>query len=143
MTLKTCGMLCMPLPNVNMLCLLLFTLVIVLFHCRAPSPAQHALDSYFVPHPTHAEPSPGLTGASRDTTALIVTQCLGLPQLYSHPTMPLSVHYALNLIYHAQKSSPFILCSQHTRRPVLVAFTLTLLLLCSYSSVALLVRACK
>ena len=128
----------MPLPNVNMPCLLLFQLVIiVLFHCRAPSPAQHALDSSFVPLPTHAEISPGLTGASRDATSLIVTQCLGLPPLYSHPTMPLSVRYALNLFYHAQKSAPLILCSQCTRRPVLIAFsrTLILLLLCSPSDV--------
>ena len=36
----------MPLPTVKMLCLLLFWFVIiVLFHCRAPSPAQYALDS--------------------------------------------------------------------------------------------------
>ena len=113
----------MPLPNVNMPYLLLFRLVIiVLFHCRAPSPAQHAIDSYFVPPPTHAETSPGLTGSSKDATSLIVTQCLGLPPLYSHSTVPLSVHYALNLFYHAQKSSPFILCSQRTRLPVLIAF---------------------
>ena len=42
----------MPPPNVNMPCLLLFWLVvIVLFHCRASSPAQYALPSPFVPPP--------------------------------------------------------------------------------------------
>jgi hypothetical protein len=66
---------------------------------------------------------------------IIVTQCIGLPSLYSHPTLPLSVHYALNLFCHAQKSAPFILCPQRTRRPVLIAFSRTLiLLLLLYSS---------
>ena len=57
------------------------------------------------------------------------TQGLGLPPLYPLPTIPLSAHYALNLFYHAQKSAPFILCPQRTRR---IAFsrTLILLLLC-------------
>ena len=92
----------MPLPNVNMPCLLLFWLVIfVLFHCRASSPAQYSLASPY--------------GASRDKTPLIVTQCLGLPPLYSHPTIPLSVHYALNLFFPAQKPAPFTLCSECTR----------------------------
>ena len=90
----------MPLPNVNMPCLLLFWLVIiVLFHCRASSRAQYALASLFVPPPTHAVSSPDLTGASKDKTSLIVTECLGLPPLYSHPTIPLYVHYALNLMH--------------------------------------------
>ena len=117
-------------------CLLLFRLVVVLSHCRAPSPAQHALDSYFVTNPTHGETSPDLAGGSRDASSIIVTQCLGLPPLYSHPTIPLSVHYALNLFYHAQKSH-FILCSECTRRPVRIAFsrTLILLLLCSTGDV--------
>ena len=79
----------MPLPNVNMPCLLLFWLVIfVLFHCRASSPAQYALASRFAPPPTHVVTSLGLNGASRDKTSLIVTQRLGLPPLYSHPTYP-------------------------------------------------------
>ena len=118
-------------------CLLLFWLVIVLFHCRAAIPAQYALASPFVPHSTPAVTSPGLNGASRDKTSLIITQCLGLHPLYSHPTIPSSVHYALNLFYHTQKSAPFILCSQCTRRPVLIAFsrTLILLLLCSSADV--------
>jgi hypothetical protein len=47
---------------------------IVLFHCRALSPAQNTLDSSFVLPHTHAETSPGLTGASRDETSHIVTQ---------------------------------------------------------------------
>ena len=69
----------MPLPNVNMPCLLLFWLmIIVLFHCWAPSPAQYALDSPFVQPPTYAVTSPGSTVASRDKTSLIITQCLGL-----------------------------------------------------------------
>jgi hypothetical protein len=122
----------MPFSNVNMPCILLFrAALIVLFYCRAPSLAQHASDSYFVPLPTHAETAP------RDATSLIITQCLGLPPLYSHPTIPLSVHYALNLSYHAQISAPFILCSQRTRRSVLIAFsrTLILLLLCSSGDV--------
>ena len=67
----------------------------------------------------------------------MVTQCLGLPPLYPHPTIPLSVHYALNLSYHAQKSAPFILYPNRTRQPVLIAFscTLILLLLCSSGDV--------
>ena len=62
-----------------------------------------------------------------------------LPPLYSHPTIPLSVHYALNLFYRAQKPAPFPLCSERTRRPVLIDFnrTLILLLLCSSGDVAL------
>ena len=100
----------MPLPNVNKPCPLLFWLVIVLFHCRATSPAQNALASPFIPPPTHAVTSPGLNGVSRDKTSLVVTQCLGLPPLYSHPTKPLSVHYALNLFFHAQNPAPFTLC---------------------------------
>ena len=101
----------MPLSNVNMPCLLVSRLIlIVLFHCRALSPADLALDSSFVPPPTHVETSPsGLTGASRDEISLIVTQRLGLPPLYSHPTIPLSVHYALNLFFRAQKSAHFTL----------------------------------
>ena len=85
----------MPLPNVNMLCPLLFWLVtIVLFHCRASSHAQYALTNQLVPPPTYA-----MTGLnlSRDNIYLIITQFLGLPPMYSHPTIPLSVHYALNL----------------------------------------------
>ena len=38
-----------------------------------------------------------------ETLSLIITQYLRLPQLYSHPTKPLSVHYALNLFFRAQK----------------------------------------
>ncbi|XP_052359607.1 uncharacterized protein LOC127919803 [Oncorhynchus keta] len=74
---------------------------------------------------------------SRDTTSLIITQCLGLPPLYPHPTIPLSAHYALNIFYHAQKPAPLILCPQRSRRPVLIAFsrTLILLLLCSVGDV--------
>ena len=57
----------MPFPNVNMPCSLQFCLVIiVLFHCRASSPAQYFLSSPFVPPPTHAVTSPGLNGVSRD-----------------------------------------------------------------------------
>ncbi len=125
------------LSNVNMPCILLFRVVIiVLFYCGAPSPTQHASDTSFVPPPTHAVTSPSITGASRDATSLIITQCLGLPPLYPHPTIPLSAHYALNLFYHAQKSAPFILCPQRTRRPVLIAFSRTLiLLLCSSGDV--------
>jgi hypothetical protein len=72
---------------------------------------------------------------SRDATSLI-TQCLGLPPLYLylHPTIPLSAHYALNLFYHAQKSAPFILRPKRTRRPVLLAFSRTLILLLRCSS---------
>ena len=126
--------LCMPLPNVIMLCTLLFWLVIiVLFHCRASSPAQHALAKPLVPPLTHAMTSPGLNDVSRDNISLILT-CLGLPPLYPHPhpTIPLSVHYALNLFYHTQKPAPFTLCSERTRQQVFIAFshTLILLLLC-------------
>ena len=92
------------------------------------------LDSFFVPPHTHAESSPRVIDASRDETSLIVTQRIGLPSLYSHPTIPLSIHYALNLFCHAKKSAPFILCPQRTRRPVLIAFSCTLILLLLYSS---------
>ena len=130
--------LCMPLPNVNMPCSLLFWLVIiVLFHCRASNPAQYALANTFVPTPTHAVTSSALNGVSRDITSLIFAQCLGLPPLYSHPTIPLYVHYALNLFFHAQKPAPLTLCAERSRQPVLIAFsrTLTLLLLCSSGDV--------
>lgn len=102
----------MPLSNVNIPCLLLSWLVFtVLFHCRVLSPAQNTLDSNFVPPHTHVETSHALTCPSRDETSLIVTQHLGLPPLYSHPTIPLSVHYALNLFSCAQKPASFSLCS--------------------------------
>ena len=57
--------------------------------------------------------------------------------MYSIPTIPLSVHYALNLCYRAQKPAPFTLCSERARRPVLIAFSRTLirLLLCSSGDV--------
>ena len=116
--------------------LLLFWLVIcVLFHSKTSSPAQYSLASPYGPPPTHTVTSPGLNGASRDKTSLIVTQRLGLPQLFSHPTIPLSVHYALNLFFRAP--DPFTLCSEHTRRPVLLAISrnLILLLLCSSGDV--------
>ena len=88
----------MPLNNVNKPCPLLFWLVIiVLFHCRASSPAQYALANPLVPPPTHAMTSPGLKDVSRDNISLIINQCLGLAPLYSHPTIPLSVHYTLML----------------------------------------------
>ena len=77
--------------------------------------------------------SPGLNDIPRDNIYIfIVTLCTGFPPLYSHPTIPLSVNYALNLFYRAQKSVPFTLCSECTRRPVLLAFSrnLILLLLC-------------
>ena len=118
--------------------ILLFRLVvIVLVYNGAPSSTLHTSDTSFVPPPTHAVTSPITTSKSRDTTSLIITQCLGLPPLYLHPTIPLSAHYALNLFYHVQKSAPFILCPQHMRRPVLIAFsrTLILLLLCSSGDV--------
>ena len=90
-------------------CLLLSWIVLIVsFHCRALSAAKNDLDIYFVRPETHAETSPGLTGASRVENSLIVTQRLGLPPLYSHPTMQLSVRYALNLFYHSKKSAPFI-----------------------------------
>ena len=57
---------------------------------------------------------------SLETISLIVTQCLGLPPLYSHPTIPFSVHYALNLVFRAQKPAPFTLCSDCTRCPLLL-----------------------
>ena len=69
--------------------------------------------------PLSAHTCRDLTGPSRDETSLIVTQCLGLPPLY--PTVPLSVHYALNLFYYAQK-------------PVLIALSRTLILLLLSSS---------
>ena len=120
----------MPLPNVNVPCPLLFWLVIiVLFHCRGSSPAQYALANPSVPPHTHAVTSSGLNDVSRDNISLIVTLCLGLHSLYSHPTIPLSVHYALNLFYRAQKPAPFTLCSGQTRRPVLIALSRTLILL--------------
>ncbi|CDQ59560.1 unnamed protein product [Oncorhynchus mykiss] len=74
---------------------------------------------------------------SRDYISLIITQCLGLPPMYSHPTLPLSVHFALNLCYRAQKPAPFTLCSERARWPVCIAFsrTLILLLLCSSGDV--------
>ena len=127
----------MPLPNVNMPCPLLFWLVIiVLFHCRGFSPAQYGLANPLVPPPIHAVVSVVLN-VSRDNISLIITQCLGLPPMYSHPTIPLSVHFALDLFYRAQKPSSFTLRSKHTNRPVLIAFscTLTLLLLCSSGDV--------
>jgi hypothetical protein len=51
--------------------------------------------------------------------------------------MPLSVHYTLNLSYHAQKSALFTLCSKRIRQPVLIAFSrpLILFLLCSSGDV--------
>ena len=108
------------------------------FFAKLPDPLIiRQIPRSFVLPPTHAETAPSLTGASRDATSLIVTQCLGLPPLSSHPALPLSVHYALKLSYHAHKSAPFILCSQHTRRPVLIASSriLILLLLCSSGDV--------
>jgi hypothetical protein len=44
---------------------------------------------------------------------------------------------SLNLFYHAQKSSHFILCPQRARQPVLIAFSRTLILhiLCSSGDV--------
>jgi hypothetical protein len=106
----------MPLPNVNMPCPLLFWLVIiVVFHCRASNPAEYASANPLAPPPTHAVTSPGLLDVSRDNTPLIITQSLALLPLYSHPTIPLSVHHALNLFYLAQKPAPFTLCSEHTR----------------------------
>ena len=86
-----------------------------------------------VPPPTYVVTSPGLN-VSRDYISLIITQCLGLPPMYSHPALPLSVHYAFNLYYRAQKPAPF---TERARRPVLIAFsrTLILLLLCSSGDV--------
>ena len=111
----------MPLPNINMPCpLLSWLVIIVLFHCRASSPAQYALTYHLVPPPTYAVTSPGLN-VSRDNIFLIITQSLGLPPMYSHPTIPLSSHYALNLFSHAQKPAPLTLCSERTKRPVLIA----------------------
>ena len=72
---------------------------------------------------------------SLETIPLTInTQCPGLPPLYSHPTIPLSVNYALNLFLRAQKPAPFTLCSERTRRPVLIAFSRTLILLILFSS---------
>ena len=127
----------MPLLNVNMPCPLLFWLVFIgLFHCRASSPAHYTLSNLSVPPPTHAMTSPGLNDVSRDNISLIITQCLGLPPLYSHPTIPLSVHYTLKLFYRPQKP-PFTLCSGRSRQPILIAFSRTpiLLLLCSSGDV--------
>ena len=88
----------MPLLNVIMPCPLLFWLVvIVLFHCRAFSPA---LANPSVPPPTHAVTSPGFYDVSTDNISLIVTLCLGLSPLYSHPTIPLAVHYATEVLAH-------------------------------------------
>ena len=111
-------------------------MITVLFHCRASSPAQYALANLVVPPPTYAMTSPGLN-ISRDYISLFITQCLGLPPMYSPPTLPLSVNYALNQCYRAQKLAPFTLCSEHARRPVRIAFsrTLILLLLCSSDDV--------
>jgi hypothetical protein len=127
----------MPLSNINMPRPSLSWLVITgLFHCRASSPAQYALTNHVVPPPIYAMTSPGLK-VSRDYIPLIITQCLGLPPMYSHPTLPLFVHYASNLCYRAQKPAPFTLCSERARRPVPIAFsrTLILLLLCSSGDV--------
>ena len=77
--------------------------------------------------------SPGLK-VSRVYISLIITQCLGLTPMYSLPTIPLSVHYALNLFYRVQKPAPFSLCSEHARRPVVIAFSRTLILLLFCSS---------
>ena len=122
---------CMSLSNINMPCILLFRLVIiVLVYNGALSSTLHTSDTSFVPPPTHAVTSHITTSMSRDTTSLIITQCLGLPPLYPHPTIPMSAHYA-------QKSAPFIFCPQRSRRPVFIAFscTLLLLLLCSAGDV--------
>ena len=95
----------MPLLNVNMPCPLLFWLVFIgLFHCSAASAAHYTLSNLSVPPPTHAMTSPGFNDVSRDN----ITQYLGLPPLYSHPTIPLSVHYTLKLFYRPQKP-PFTL----------------------------------
>ena len=116
----------MPFPNVTMPCRLLFWFVtIVLFHSRASSTTQHASANNLVPPPTRAVTSPGLNAISRDNISFIITICTGLPPLYSHHTIPLYVLYALNILYRAQKSAPFTLCSEHTRRPVLLAFSRT------------------
>ena len=98
----------MPLPNVNMPCPLLFWLVIV-FTLEPPALLDMPQLTLLSHLPHFAVTSPGLFDVSRDNSSLIVTQCLGLPQLYSHPTIPLSVHYALNLFYRAQKPAPFTL----------------------------------
>ena len=127
----------MPLLNVNMSCALLFWLVFIgLFHCRASSPAHYTLSNLLVPPPTHAMTSPGFNDVSRDNISLFITRYLGLPPLYSHPTIPLSVHYTLMLFYRPQKPH-FTLCSRRSRRPILIAFcrTLILLLLCSSGDV--------
>ena len=114
-----------------MSCPLLFWLVFIgLFHCRASSHAHYTLSNQFVPPPTHAMTSPGVNDVSRDNISLIITQYLGLPPLYSHPTIPLSVHYTLKLFYRPQKP-PFTLCS---RRQILIPFSHTLILLLLFSS---------
>ena len=117
--------------------LMSWLVITVLFHCRASSPAQYALANPLVPPPRHLVTSPGLSDVSRDKTSLVITQCIGLPPLYSHPTIPLSVYYALNLFYRAEKPAPFTLCSERTRRSVLIAFSRALILhlLCSSGDV--------
>ena len=111
-------------------CTLLFRInIIVLVYCGAPSPTQHASDASFVPPPTHVMTLPSITSPCRDGTSLVMTQCLGIPPLYPQPTISLSVHCALNLFYHAQKSAPFILCPQRTRWTVLIAFSRTLMVM--------------
>ena len=98
----------MPLLNVNMPCPLLFWLVFIgLFHCRASSPAQYTLSNLLVPPPAHEMTSPGFNDVSRDKISLIITQYLGLPPLYSHPTIHLSVHYTLKLFHRPR--SPLLL----------------------------------
>ena len=80
---------CMFLSYVNMPCILLFRLVIiVLVYNGTPSSTHYTSDTSFVPPPTHAVTSPIITSLSRGTTTLMITQCLGLPPLYPHPTIP-------------------------------------------------------
>ena len=117
-----------------MSCPLLFWLVFIgLFHCRASSPAHYTLSNLLVPPPTHVMTSPGFNDVSRDNISLIITQYLGLPPLYSHPTIPLSVHYTLKLFYRPQKP-PCTLCSGRSRRPSLPAVSRTDILLLLWSS---------
>ena len=79
--------------------------------------------------------SSGFNDVSRENISLIITQYLGLPPLYLHPTIPLSVHYTLKLFHRPQKP-PFTLCSRRSRRPILIAFSRTIiLLLCSSGDV--------
>ena len=125
----------MPLLYVNMPCPLLFWLVIVLFHCRASSPAQYTLANPVVPPPTHAMTSPGLKDVSRDHI--------------SHHSMPrptstvfTSYHtfvctLCLESILSCPETCSFYSLFRRTRRPVLIAFshTLILLLLCSSGDV--------